>query len=54
MSTKPFDLQKALAGVPVWHRGRGRYVKNVAQIGNRVAFQLEEDGSWKCVSSENV
>jgi len=40
---KPFAIESALRGEPVWHTARKLYVKNLVRVGNRVAFQLEPD-----------
>lgn len=41
---KPFNLEAALRGEPVFHVIRRRFVDNLAKVGNRVAFTIPGDG----------
>lgn len=55
MKTKPFDLEAALRGEPVWHVSRKLHVENLTQVGTRVAYTIPEDGDtvYNCLLNGN-
>jgi hypothetical protein len=52
---KPFNLEAALRGEPVWHVNRKLHVENLTQVGVRVAYTIPEDGDmvYSCLLNGN-
>lgn len=52
---KPFAIENALQGDPVYHRLRKLHVENIVVVGNRVAFTIPDDGDtiYSCLLNGN-